>query len=395
MNRLIKRYWSAFTLIELLVVIAIIAILAALLLPALAAAREKARRTACMNNLNQFGKSFEMYTSDYAGYFPGSLDWFYGKRATDSEVWSQNSGLYGDQDVYTDRGQSVYTSYGTPTVAYASMPKLDYTCIGSAWFLDAASVPAAGDLRMAPHGLGLLMTTGAMPDAKAFYCPSASGQKNVDGARAATWQFANAIDSNLSGWQAAGGYDAKTFLRGNWPTRTDGTQKLHAVFGQYNYRNQPLYAMSTHVNGGPSAAALPIPIAYTKPRVTTNSGCPAFKTVKLLGGRAVISDSFSKANENVTTQAGFGNFAHRDGYNVLYGDASVAWYGDPQQQIAWWSVVQCGHPGGTWNASAYTASIPSGGGSYHTPVSRCHELDSPLIWHLFDQSHGLDVNAPL
>jgi prepilin-type N-terminal cleavage/methylation domain-containing protein len=63
----------AFTLVELLVVIAIIAILAALLLPALAMAKEKSYRTHCINNFKQLALAIQMYADDHVDQLPGPV----------------------------------------------------------------------------------------------------------------------------------------------------------------------------------------------------------------------------------------------------------------------------------------------------------------------------------
>jgi len=103
-----KSSRSAFTLIELLVVIAIIAILAAMLLPALARAKQASKKLVCINNVKQFAIAWQTYATDNNDKLManGGLD---GNWTTSTPIWVQ--GHFYDINDYTNNNYLINPSY--------------------------------------------------------------------------------------------------------------------------------------------------------------------------------------------------------------------------------------------------------------------------------------------
>jgi len=301
---------------------------------------------------------------------------------------------------------------------------------------------------MAPHGLGYLVVGGYAGDARFLFCPSTGGNMPVT----------YAYGTNMPGWdvwyrtyaatspkdlQRAGGFDAKSIMYGDWKWlnpwsvgygRWYGAYNLygdlgHAVQSDYMYRNGPVTVpvRAWHVEqlgslgGGWYAETnairlFDILVGGTKPAVRTSVNGPLFKTQKLLAGRAIVADAFGRNDYGNDTAwslgmeppVGEGYYAHRDGYNVLYGDGHVRWYGDPQQQFMWWPAMYYDFWPSSLRMLATLANGTQGTGLtwwYNSDGSDWNWWSDPrqnrkvwnkggtYAWHLLDVAAGIDVDV--
>ncbi len=299
------RRRQAFTLVELLVVIAIVGVLVALLLPAVQAARESARRTSCVNNLKQIGLALQTF-HDAKGHLP-------------SAYLAQPGGVMGDADPGTGDAGPGWT-YLEEILAY----------------MEGANIRDSLDLKSPSWALS--NATAAQRVIPEFLCPSVSDPSTTyqvqDAAGNALAVFARAnyvaCAGRMNVWDNTAA-DLRPFADGvffrnsriRFKDITDGLGHTTFVGEQ-----TPLHNDSTWVGIVPGAATC---LGSNFPFGSCDLAAPQINVHAGPGGD--MPSFILPPNTSSDPDAMYSE--HSGGCNVLYGDGSARFIPDSINQLVW------------------------------------------------------------